>query len=49
MLNLYNCSTKAENWFSVSKAKVDKLDIDKLTAVPADLSKLRNLIENEVV
>ena len=31
------------------KTKVDKLDIDKLVPVPVDLSKLSNVIKNEVV
>ena len=31
------------------KTKVDKLDIDKLVPVPIDLSKLSNVIKNEVV
>ena len=31
------------------KTEVDKLDIDKLAPVPVDLSKLSNVIENEVV
>ena len=31
------------------KTKVDKLDIDKLASVPADLSKLSNVVNNEVV
>ena len=31
------------------KTKVDKLDIDKLAPVPADLSKLSNVVNNEVV
>ena len=31
------------------KIEVDKLDIDKLVPVPADLSKLNNVIKNEVV
>ena len=29
--------------------EVDKLDIDKLVPVPADLSKLTNVVNNEVV
>ena len=32
-----------------SKTKVDKLDIDKLVPVPIDLSKLSNIVKNEVV
>ena len=31
------------------KTKVDKLDIDKLVPVPTDLSKLSNLVKNDVV
>ena len=31
------------------KSKVDKLDIDKLVPVPVDLSKLNNVVKNEVV
>ena len=31
------------------KTKVDKLDIDKLTPVPADLSKLSDVLKNDVV
>ena len=31
------------------KSKVDKLDIDELVHVPVDLSKLSNVVENDVV
>ena len=31
------------------KTEVDKLDIDKLTTVPVDLSKLSNVVKNDVV
>ena len=31
------------------KTEVDKLDIDKLVPVPTDLSKLRNVVKNDVV
>ena len=31
------------------KTEVDKLDIDKLLPVPTDLSKLSNLVKNDVV
>ena len=31
------------------KTKVDKLDIDKLTPVPNDLTKLSNVVKNDVV
>ena len=30
------------------KSKVDKLDVDKLIPVPVDLSKLRNVVKNDV-
>ena len=30
------------------KSKVDKLDIDKLAPVPTDLSKLSNVVKNDV-
>ena len=32
-----------------SKTEVDKLDIDKLVPVPTDLSKLSDLVKNDVV
>ena len=31
------------------KSKVDKLDVDKLAPVPVDLSKLSDVVENDVV
>ena len=31
------------------KTEVDKLDIDKLVPIPADLSKLSNVVKNDVV
>ena len=31
------------------KTKVDKLDIDKLVPVPVDLSKLSDVVKNDVV
>ena len=31
------------------KTEVDELDIDKLTLVPIDLAKLRNVVKNDVV
>ena len=34
---------------SILKNKVDKLDGDKLVAVPVDLSKLRDVVKNGVV
>ena len=37
------------NNLSILKTKVDKLNIDKLVPVPADLGKLSNVVNNEVV
>ena len=37
------------NNLSILKTKVDKLDIDKLLPLPADSSKLINVVKNEVV
>ena len=34
---------------AILKTEVDKLDIDKLVPVPTDLSKLSNVVENDVV
>ena len=31
------------------KTKVDKLDIDKLVPIPVDLSKLSDVVKNDVV
>ena len=31
------------------KTEVDKIDVDKLKAVPVDLSKLNNVVKNDVV
>ena len=31
------------------KSEVDKLDIDRLTSVPIDLAKLRNLVKNDII
>ena len=31
------------------KSKVDKLDVDKLVPVPVDLSKLSDVVKNDVV
>ena len=35
--------------FANLKTEVDKLDIDKLVPISADLSKLRNVVKNDVV
>ena len=34
---------------AVLKSEVDKIDTDKLKTVPTDLSKLSNVVKNEVV
>ena len=41
------CTKHKKSWSL--KTEVDKLDIDKLTPVPVDLSKLSNVVKNEVV
>lgn len=38
-----------QNQFKSLKAEVDKTDIDNLKTVPADLSKIRNVVNNNVV
>ena len=38
-----------QNNLSNLKSKVDKLDIGKLEAIPVDLSKLSNVVKNDVV
>ena len=40
-----NVSTNLSNL----KSKVDKLDVNKLAAVPSDLSKLSDVVKNDVV
>ena len=47
MLILQEIALKAN--LAISKNKVDKLDIDKLVLVPIDLSKLSNVVNNDVV
>ena len=37
------------NNFSNLKSKVDKLDVDKLVPAPVDLSKLSDVVKNDVV
>ena len=34
---------------AILKAEVDKIDVDKIKTVPIDLSKLNNVVNNEVV
>ena len=35
--------------FGYLKTKVDNLDVDELSTVPVDLSKLTNVLDNDVV
>ena len=46
VLNLSNYTTKAD--LASIKIKEDNLDVDKLNNVPADLSKLSNVVHNDV-
>ena len=52
---LKKCDTRwyfkfcAKNKFSKLKTEVDKLDIEKLAPVPVDLSKLSDVVKNNVV
>ena len=54
-LDLSNYAKKADlkndetNNLSNLKSKVDKLVVDKLVPVPADLSKLNDVVKNDVV
>ena len=43
----YDWSEKVDS--ACQKFKVDKLDVDNLERFPTDLSKLRNVLDNEVV
>ena len=47
MFNVSSFALKSN--LASSKTEVDKLDIDKLTPVPNDLSKLKNAVKNDVV
>ena len=43
-------SKLAEKWDLASlKAEIEKLNVDKLKTIPIDLSKLSNVVSNEVV
>ena len=48
-LNVDTSSFALKTNLSSLKTKVDKLDIDKLVSVPTDLSKLSNVVKNDVV
>ena len=39
----------AKSDLAILKAEVDKIDIDKLKTFPVDLSKLRNIVNNNIV
>ena len=39
----------AKSHLASLKAEIDKIDVDKLNTVPADLSKLSNVVNNDVV
>ena len=44
---IYNVKVDLSNYGT--KAKVDKTDVDQLKTVPADLSKLSSVVNNDVV
>ena len=44
-----NQSKNVSSGLSSSKSKVDKLDIDKLEPAPVDLSKLSDVVKNDVI
>ena len=48
-LGVYTCNLAAKSDLFSLKAQVDKIDIDKLKTVPADLSKVSNVVDNDVV
>ena len=47
--NVNTSSFALETNLATLKTEVDKLDIDKLVPVPTDLSKLSNVVKNDVV
>ena len=42
-------TTLHAGWVASLKTEVDKLEIDKLVPIPVDLSKLSDLVKNDVV
>ena len=44
---MYKLATKSD--LASLKAEIDKIDVDKLMTVPTDLSKLSNVVDNDVV
>ena len=49
MTNVDTSSFALKTNLATLKTEVDKLDIDKLAPVPTDLSKLSNVVKNDVV
>ena len=49
LANLIDNLKSLPNNLSNLKTKVDKLDIDNLVPIPVDLSKLSNVVKNEIV
>ena len=49
ILHIDTSSFALKSNLATLKTEVDKLDIDKLAPVPVDLSKLSNVVKNEVV
>ena len=43
------CSYATKTNLAALKSEVDKVDVDKLKTVPTDLSKLSNVVKNDVV
>ena len=46
-VNTYKLAAKSN--LASLKAKVDKIDVEKLEIIPTDLSKLSNVVNNDVV
>ena len=47
--NITHVDVSSKTNLAALKAEVDEIDADKLKAAPADLAKLTNVIENDVV
>ena len=43
------CTLASKMDFLSLKTKLDKLDVDKIKTVPADLSKLSNVVDNDAI
>ena len=46
-IDTFNLAAKSD--LAILKAEVDKIDIDKLKTFPVDLSKLSNIVNNNIV